>query len=1706
MDANKEKNIEMTETDSANKYAAAQLEEKIDDLREKPSLKVKHSEGADYLEAVDEDLDVLTDAVHAAMVTYYKRKNGYCQCCKYVLFMCIFILVCFQESHVDDLAYTHGVAHNFKETLFPDMAEDNIGFPGGRVPNRYTGWANVYEFFADSVAPHFSDPRVGDTLCTGPVEYAMWGGFGSTDCGLSTANVSQVTVTVTLTPELVAPTQQNIVCPPETRNFRLLEPSEFNYDTKRFTVYVDKQVGDTTVAGDANTWAPIVGSTVTIGDTIDLRVVNEKIPALVKGGIYHIAEVKPRLDKTPTKCKTVATVATVAARRRLNTVLETEENSRKLFTEPGMDYGPPPCMNDNDGCMFDQDCCSQKCDKTLMMCKSADTLSAGGVGSSGGTSAEDQTVVTGDDGEIIICYYVYDISLVPKSIYDANLVNSVWRQKQNVLEVGCNETYWNTTALCDSLTSSSSPTLASVCSGGLYDGALKNSAATTDCGGPVCSSADSATCCNTGSAASCQTITPSSTPNLAIVCSSGALKANAVSLSCAGLTCGTSDASNCCETTSGGGGGNANCGTISDSSNPTLAMVCDINNVNNGFTGLLNQNPGSISCGSSTCQISDASNCCEVGGGSGGAGVPPVTSGSGRLLTESISTNEIDLLHRRLCSNDGNTCVTSAECCSGECSAGLCQFPGSSTGGETSKCSAMDPEYGNPSAQPNGSPCTADGFCCSSYCDHQYGICDNRPLDGGCQRLPNNAYCYDNEECCSEICTNNACSVATLPSAVVKDDYVKACNGTLVGIFSNKMGTISGVKGLSKDGKCSIDKERPLLAQAKYNLCSRNPYTKGADLTRCIFNDGRGVTKDVSIGGRVQKSSTVTQTARVNAVDGEWMLVVNGIKNAKINFNVTWQHPEGLKATKSQITNICSQTNRSLIYKLGTGDAFEEACKALQAAFPNRATTVCADMSCDDTTTPHQIFNYYEPGTHFHYFPDQDGTRERYFRGTGNKMIAGVLISQHRFSERPCRPRDTARYNSLFDLKSNAKCIDEEKLNEDNLMPFGADPIYLPSSTMFVEAEVATKGKVFKEGSSTANWGKVIQKKTSDTEEDIYSDYNPSGSPYGFKVSTNKKLAKQFGHAIMFQNNLKQTDANKLVDFLQEGFYLDALTKDIKVTYVTFNAYDMSYHKFNAIFRLSFPTGGIEVKYDHMSFTVDPYFNNVILWPLQFLYWFLVFLTAAEELKEVFIACASGENYFADGWNYCEIICVALQLFNFAYWWVIQWLRDDFLPQEQYVVYPMQTYKVGGMLHGRNETEFNKALKMYSDIEDITAKLGTYEAVQTIVLFFILLRWFKQLDFHPEFGVITRTCAQSWKSLSQWLVVFLVVQFVFILGGFYSFGQTVAEFSTLGNTIFVQYQLLNGDLTILASLWQTNNLSVNPVTAYVYVFTYYTIVFIIMLNVLLGIVIDAYTDQRDRASEDPLTPDESPWEEMSMLMYHEGKASLRAFVECCQSKRKVNVNPMVEIQQDVKSLNDEEAKDLNNRARLTAQLREILAGSLAVGGGSKMVDPTGRKIKLKTPKWGSDYYQLRYSKPVDMVVQSAQLLRTSRGDLTHAELTELLHYQFKKYSVDTDKGKTLSKKVAELAIWRYGKNLNVETRREIGVEHRNEMNEHRFNRLEEQIAYIAESGTAQWGEVQKAIVTVAATQYIPNPINGANSVVVEGTTVVSSQSVDTVDL
>merc|ERR1712028_328607 len=62
-------------------------------------------------------------------------------------------------------------------------------------------------------------------------------------------------------------------------------------------------------------------------------------------------------------------------------------------------------------------------------------------------------------------------------------------------------------AKCSSLTRTSRPTLASVCTGGSYSGALKSGASGIECGGTACASSDAATCCAAAAAATSGLVT-----------------------------------------------------------------------------------------------------------------------------------------------------------------------------------------------------------------------------------------------------------------------------------------------------------------------------------------------------------------------------------------------------------------------------------------------------------------------------------------------------------------------------------------------------------------------------------------------------------------------------------------------------------------------------------------------------------------------------------------------------------------------------------------------------------------------------------------------------------------------------------------------------------------------------------------------------------------------------------------------------------------------------------------------------------------------------------------------------------------------------------------------------------------------------------------------------------------------------------------------
>jgi hypothetical protein len=325
----------------------------------------------------------------------------------------------------------------------------------------------------------------------------------------------------------------------------------------------------------------------------------------------------------------------------------------------------------------------------------------------------------------------------------------------------------------------------------------------------------------------------------------------------------------------------------------------------------------------------------------------------------------------------------------------------------------------------------------------------------------------------------------------------------------------------------------------------------------------------------------------------------------------------------------------------------------------------------------------------------------------------------------------------------------------------------------------------------------------------------------------------------------------------------------------------------------------------------------------------------------------------------------------------------------------------------------------------------------------------------------------------HFLAVFLVLTGMFMVLGIYAFGQNTDEFSDAHGAWFVFYHLLQGDLMILGTLVMSNNSGINTPLAWLYLVLFFIIVFLIMLNVLLAIMIDAYTDARDRASEDALETSDSVIVEASSILWHEAKAA--CFVRGCickKTKKQFVTNPIVKLVAGL-PVSEEHADEENEKARIAAELREVIGAAMHTGH-HKPVDQNGIPLHMPAPKWESIYYKLKYDRPYKTVMKKSSLLRTARGDLTEDELVAVIHHQLKRYDIDFDPNSELSKRVAKTVLWRYGKSIDIKQRREIGPEHRNVMNEHRFNRLEEQLATIAVAGASQWQGMEQIIKTVQA--------------------------------
>jgi polycystin 2L1 len=139
-------------------------------------------------------------------------------------------------------------------------------------------------------------------------------------------------------------------------------------------------------------------------------------------------------------------------------------------------------------------------------------------------------------------------------------------------------------------------------------------------------------------------------------------------------------------------------------------------------------------------------------------------------------------------------------------------------------------------------------------------------------------------------------------------------------------------------------------------------------------------------------------------------------------------------------------------------------------------------------------------------------------------------------------------------------------------------------------------------------------------------------------------------------------------------------------------------------------------------------------------------------------------------------------------------------------------------------------------IEEAASLSSQQLFINSFNIFLSTLKIFKYFEFQDRLNVLTRTIATAWTDLYHFLVMFIVIFVGFGIIGYLLFGTALQSYSTIGNCLQATFELVIGNYDLQSIMRIDLGLSL----LYFYVFVF--LVSIVLLNVLLAILMGAYSE------------------------------------------------------------------------------------------------------------------------------------------------------------------------------------------------------------------------------------------------------------------------
>mmetsp|Transcript_15443 Transcript_15443/g.29717 ORF Transcript_15443/g.29717 Transcript_15443/m.29717 type:complete len:1112 (+) Transcript_15443:17-3352(+) len=445
------------------------------------------------------------------------------------------------------------------------------------------------------------------------------------------------------------------------------------------------------------------------------------------------------------------------------------------------------------------------------------------------------------------------------------------------------------------------------------------------------------------------------------------------------------------------------------------------------------------------------------------------------------------------------------------------------------------------------------------------------------------------------------------------------------------------------------------------------------------------------------------------------------------------------------------------------------------------------------------------------------------FRGLSfNRIIGGAIIHQERSSFTKNNNRFKELYEKVVSSMSNTES-------------FGMNP-YLYSMSKLYRSDLDPG--TYYSGSEV----KVLQTITgrNQTIYPAFKTYRMRGFSDGFPV--------------VLSTGINAEKAQELLDYMLDGHFYDTQTDAVKVVYAIYNGQLDLFCIFRMVFQQT-DGGSIRLSYSVIPIDVNLYTSRSdhVRLGFELVYLVMVLLGVfSEALDALKMWRETGKliNHFKFMWNLVDAASILASLGSICLWIASVWYAlDEFHIKLVYDLYTFPSHK-WGRLQYKEENLADLATAVYK-LEMLGSFQSAYVACCGVNLFLFLLRILKLLDFQPNMGILTRSVSRAMNDLMHFCVLLVIVLGVYVAMGTVIFGPTVEAFSTLERALQTTFDMLLGDFadTEQALLSHDMDDGLLTIPAVLFFYSFMSIVFLVILNFLLAIVVDAFADEKREVSE-----------------------------------------------------------------------------------------------------------------------------------------------------------------------------------------------------------------------------------------------------------------